>query len=146
MFLAGSYRQKRRAGASNGQRYPLPYCTHFGNLNTIYAGQRPQRGRCPVEHRRIYVRPFVWQNSSLCLGGMDEGAWGPGGEGSRSWPGTHVCSDGRTDGWTDGGSFIRLDVWADIIPCSTGHHPLWGHRPKRAANQIKILPKFILIN
>ena len=31
---------KRRAGASNGQRYPLPCCTHFGNLKCEQQGKR----------------------------------------------------------------------------------------------------------
>ena len=30
---------KRRAGASNGQRYPLPCCSHLGNLKCIQQGK-----------------------------------------------------------------------------------------------------------
>ena len=56
---------------------------------------------------RISVRPFVWENRSLCLGGRGEGAQSPGGEGSRSWEGS---GPGRTFVWTDRRTFRRLDV------------------------------------
>ena len=32
-------KEKRRAGASNGQRYPLPCCTYFGNLKCVQQGK-----------------------------------------------------------------------------------------------------------
>ena len=48
-----------RPRAICGQRYPLP-CFALRELEWEEAGQRPRRGRSPVEHRGLsFVRSFV---------------------------------------------------------------------------------------
>ena len=38
----GKREKNRRAGASNGQRYPLPCCTHFFSILRLKQGSGPE--------------------------------------------------------------------------------------------------------
>ena len=91
------------------------------------AGQRPQRGRSPVEHRGIFVRSSIlgglsWGLGGLCsgLGGLSQGLGG---------------ELGPQDGWTNGRTDERM-AGQKFPLCSTGLRPLWGRCPASTQNHL----------
>ena len=81
--------QTGRPRAIWGQRYPCP-ALYVGDCRWWLAGQRPRRGRCPVEHRgtsaqlsswgwnlslRLRFEPWGWDLSLEAGYGLEAGIW-----------------------------------------------------------------------
>ena len=89
-----------RPRAICGQRYPLPCFVRFFLWEWAEAGQRPRRGRSPVEHRGTFVRPA--QRSLLAYFSGSEGSIK---DATKNWWGFACAQLLLSLTWVDWGSW-----------------------------------------